>query len=126
MSNGVMSDLHNSMKELKTNKVNNMDPATFKIIITIQKKEMKVTIEEKKIRTALETKRHNQEWASFFVEAKKSSRKRKIIMAAKRDENNIEEREIQQWLGLYYKRHDLDNDNREITSAKVPYGHGDA
>ena len=54
-----------------------MDPATFKTIISIQKKEMKDVGEEKKKMTGVGTKRDNQEWASFFVAAKKSSRKKK-------------------------------------------------
>ena len=100
-----------------------MDPATFKTIISIQKKEMKDVGEEKKKMTGVGTKRDNQEWASFFVAAKKSSRKKKkTIMAAKREEKNIEERKIQKWLRLYYKRHDSDEDNIEFTAAKVPYG----
>ena len=33
-----------------------MDPATFKTIITIQEKEMKEMVKEKKKRTGLETK----------------------------------------------------------------------
>ena len=79
-----------------------MDPATFKTIISIQKKEMKDVGEEKKKMTGVGTKRDNQEWASFFVAAKNPSRKKKI-MAAKREEKNIEERKIQKWLRLYYK-----------------------
>ena len=54
-----------------------MDPATFKTIISIQKKEMKDVGEEKKKMTGVGTKRDNKEWASFFVAAKKSSRKKK-------------------------------------------------
>ena len=54
-----------------------MDPATFKTIISIQKKEMKDVGEEKKKMTGVGTKQDNQEWASFFVAAKKSSRKKK-------------------------------------------------
>ena len=59
----------------------------------------------------------------ILCRGKKPSRKKKRkIIAAKWEENNIKERAIQQWLGLYYKRHDSDKDNREFTAAKVPYG----
>ena len=82
---------------------------------------MKTTKNGKEISTHDETGRKKRKWTTFFVQAKKVSRKKKIKSA-----NTIKLREkemaIEHWLELYYKRHESDDDNREFTNARIPSG----
>ena len=101
-----------------TNKTNNREKINITSSNTtrnIKKKDMRSTDDE--------TGRQKREWASFFVQAKKSSRKKKKrINLAKTIKKREKEMAIEHWLELYYKRHESDDDNIEFTAAKVPSG----
>lgn len=100
-----------------TNKTNNSEKINITSSNTtrnIKKKDMRSTDDE--------TGRQKREWASFFVQAKKSSRKKKRINLAKTIKKREKEMAIEHWLELYYKRHESDGNNREFTAAKIPSG----
>ena len=84
---------------------------------------MKTTNTGNEITTHDETGSKKREWAKFFVEAKKVSRKKKRkIKSAKTIKLQEKELAIERWLELYYKRHESDDDNREFTDARIPSG----
>ena len=84
---------------------------------------MKTTKNGNKISTHDETESKKREWAMFFVQAKKVSRKKKRkIEYANTVKLREKEMAIEHWLELYYKRHESDDDNREFTSAKISSG----
>ena len=84
---------------------------------------MKTTKNGNGISTHDENGHQKREWAKFFVEAKKVSRKKKRkIKSAKTIKLQEKELAIERWLELYYKRHESDDDNREFTNARIPSG----
>ena len=114
----IQNTVHRLTTLGSTNKTNNRETINITPSNTtrnIMKQEMRSTDDE--------TGRQKREWASFFVQAKKSSRKKKKrINLAKTIKKRDKEMAIQHWLKLYYKRHESDDDNREFTAAKIPSG----
>jgi hypothetical protein len=71
--------------------------------------------------------REKEQWNSFMAEAAKQSRKKKRKISAaknkkKREDKKENERVIQDWLNLYKRRHDSDDDYEDFNTAPVPYG----
>ena len=68
---------------------------------------MKTTNNGNKISTHDEKGRKKREWATFFVQAKKGSRKKKRkIKYANTVKLREKEMAIEHWLELYYKQHE--------------------
>ena len=100
-----------------------MDPASFKEIINIRKREMIKIFQEKKTSNNPNTQYEKKKWTTFFSQAKKQSRKKKrAISGIKSFEKKENERKILHWLKLYYKRHESYDDNFEFSTAVVPPG----
>ena len=100
-----------------------MDPASFKEIINIRKREMIKIFQEKKTCDNPNTQYEKNKWTTFFSQAKKQSRKKKrAISGIKSFEKKENERKILHWLKLYYKRHESYDDNFEFSTAVVPPG----
>lgn len=71
--------------------------------------------------------REKEQWSSFMAQAAKQSRKKKRKVSAatnkkKREDKKENERVIQDWLNLYNRRYDSDDDYEEFNTAPVPYG----
>ena len=100
-----------------------MDPASFKEIINIHKREMMNIFQQKTTSNNSNAQYEKNKWTTFFSLAKKQSRKKKrAISAIKSFEKKENERKILHWLELYNKRHESYDDNFEFSTAVVPPG----
>ena len=131
-------DIEDYNKQMNTNRNDSkksMNDTMLKAIVDVKTMKMNKLREEKsnsddKKKSNSDDQlrnRQKEEWASFFIEARKQSRKKRRFINSSNNKNEREEkdnteRKIKHWLNLYYSRRDSDDAYKEYNTAIAPEG----